>query len=147
MTTRRCPTIRITLFFYDVNYGSGAYITDNDGNVIDPTQSTQGIDAYKNQSHEIRIATTGDGRVKAVGGLPAPGARHPAEPRHRETRRFVGGDRLPRRHLADEPAAADHDYAAFGEVTFDATDKWSFTWRRALFQGAQLADRLLRLRT
>ena len=116
-------------FFYDVNYGSGAYITDNDGNVIDPTQSTQGIDAYKNQSHEIRIATTGDGRVKAVGGLFYQRQAHDILQNYviQNLGDGIAVTGYPDNIWLTNQQRVDRDYAAFGEVTFDASDKWSFT--------------------
>jgi outer membrane receptor protein involved in Fe transport len=55
-------------YFYDVNYGYGAYIYNANGDIIDSTQYFEGIDRFTKDSQELR----------GGGLLAAPGARHPA---------------------------------------------------------------------
>src|SRR6185295_7301043 len=54
-------------YFYDVTYGYVWY--GNDDSIIDPTQYIQGKDRYQKWSHEIRIATPADWRLRFVGGV------------------------------------------------------------------------------
>jgi len=59
-------------YFYDTLFGSGAYITDATGKVIDPTQRITGDDHFTRQSHEIRLSSPQEWRVRfLVGRLPA----------------------------------------------------------------------------
>jgi iron complex outermembrane recepter protein len=116
-------------FFYDVNYGSGAYIYDNAGNVIEPTQGTIGKDGYKRQSHELRFSTTGEGRVNAVGGLFYQRQVHDILQNYyiRNFSDFFAVTGYPDAIWLTNQQRVDRDYAAFGEVTFDATDRLSLT--------------------
>jgi iron complex outermembrane receptor protein len=117
-------------YFYDVNYSSGAYIYDNAGNVIDPTQYFLSNDGYKKQSHELRFSTNNpDSRWKAVGGLFMQRQQHDILQDYRIN------------NLADDSAVTgypdniwltnqvriDRDYALFGEVSFDATSQLQLT--------------------
>lgn len=116
-------------FFYDVNYGSGAYIYDNAGNVIEPTQGTIGKDGYKRQSHELRFSTAGEGRTRAVGGLFYQRQVHDILQNYyiRNFSDFFAVTGYPDAIWITNQQRVDRDYAAFGEVTFDATDKLSLT--------------------
>jgi outer membrane receptor protein involved in Fe transport len=116
-------------FFYDVNYGSGAYIYDNAGNVIEPTQGTIGKDGYKRQSHELRFSTAGEGRVRAVGGLFYQRQVHDILQNYyiRNFSDFFAVTGYPDTIWLTNQQRVDRDYAAFGEVTFDATEKLSLT--------------------
>lgn len=55
--------------FYDVAYGSGAYLHDNAGNLINPAQHIVGRDHYTKTSHEFRIATPKDYPVRGTLGF------------------------------------------------------------------------------
>jgi hypothetical protein len=56
-------------YFYDTLAGYGAYWTDDAGNPVDPSQYITGHDAYAKVSHEIRVSTPQDKRLRVVGGL------------------------------------------------------------------------------
>jgi hypothetical protein len=56
-------------FFYDTLYGYGAYWTDDAGNPVDPSQYIQGKDRYNRISHELRISSPQDKRLRFVAGL------------------------------------------------------------------------------
>ncbi len=55
--------------FYDVAYGSGAYLLDNAGNMVNPAQHIVGRDHYTKTSHEFRIATPKDYPVRGTLGF------------------------------------------------------------------------------
>ncbi|MEO8997885.1 MAG: TonB-dependent receptor plug domain-containing protein, partial [Rhodanobacter sp.] len=55
-------------FWYDTLHGSGAYFTDNSGALINPSQHITDRDHYTNSSHELRIASPSDDRLRLVAG-------------------------------------------------------------------------------
>jgi len=56
-------------FWYDTLFGSGEFLHDNAGNLINPSQIVQDRDRYTKNSHELRIASPKDDRLRVVGGL------------------------------------------------------------------------------
>ena len=116
-------------FFYDQLFGYGAYVTDNLGNFIDPTQQIIAADHFTKQNHEFRISTPQDGRLRAVAGLFYERQTHFIEQNY-----AINGlaDSLsvtgwPGTLWLTEQKRTDRDYAAFGEATFDITPKLSIT--------------------
>lgn len=113
--------------FYDIVYG---YILYNDnGDLIETTQYIQGKDRYKRQSHELRFSTPGDLRTRFVGGLFYQRQKHGIEQRY-----LI--DDLPAEYEVTgwndtiwltEQERLDRDYAVFGELSFDITDKLTMT--------------------
>ncbi|MDQ6648160.1 MAG: TonB-dependent receptor [Pseudomonadota bacterium] len=55
-------------FWYDTLHGSGAYFQDNSGALINPSQFITDRDHYTNSSHELRIASPSDDRLRLVAG-------------------------------------------------------------------------------
>ncbi|MEO8857464.1 MAG: TonB-dependent receptor, partial [Burkholderiaceae bacterium] len=55
-------------FWYDSLYGSGASFYDNNGALINPSQHISGRDGYTNSSHELRIVSPSDDRLRLVAG-------------------------------------------------------------------------------
>jgi iron complex outermembrane receptor protein len=55
-------------FWYDSLYGSGASFYDNSGALINPSQHISGRDGYTNSSHELRIVSPSDDRLRLVAG-------------------------------------------------------------------------------
>jgi outer membrane receptor protein involved in Fe transport len=116
-------------FYYDECCGSGAYVMDDAGNFIDPTQYIWGKDKYKMQSHELRISSPQDQRFRFVGGLFYARNQHDIEQRYlindlAAVNEVTG---WPDTWWLTEQVRVDKDYAAFGEVTFDITEKLSAT--------------------
>jgi len=114
-------------FFYDTIYGYGAYIYDNSGNPIDPTQFITGHDKFKKDSHELRIASPADERFRFVGGL-----FYQRQERFIEQNYLINGLAdaiavLPNQIWLTEQIRIDKDYAIFGEVSYDVTDKLTLT--------------------
>ena len=114
-------------FFYDQLYHYGAYIYDNAGNPINPSQYIQYKDRFGKQSHELRISSPTDNRFRVVGGLFYERQTHFIEQRY-----LINGiaDSItvtgwPNTLWLTEQSRVDRDYAAFGEASFDITPKLS----------------------
>jgi iron complex outermembrane recepter protein len=112
--------------FYNTNY---TRLVDATGTLIDPTQYTYNRDRYTKQSHELRITSPADLRLRGTAGLFY----------QRQTDDIRAEFRVD--HLAEPPESiggtpaidgpkdgiiylsqmdrTDRDYAVFGDVTFD----------------------------
>jgi iron complex outermembrane receptor protein len=121
-------------YFYDVLYGYT--LPDDFGNVIDPTQRIRGKDHYARQSHEIRIATPQDARLRFIGGFFFQRQQHQIEQRY-----LVDGltsdyeitgwsDTI----WLTEQTRVDRDYALFGEASVDVIGGLTFTGGIRLFR-------------
>jgi outer membrane receptor protein involved in Fe transport len=116
-------------YFYDALFGSGAYLTDNAGNLVSPNQYIKGKDVYHRQFGELRVSSPQDSRLRLIAGLFAQRQSHNIEQNY-----IIDG-------ISDEITVPgtdsdiwftkqkriDRDYAAFGELTYDITDKLSAT--------------------
>lgn len=117
-------------YFYDVccSYGS-SWVGDDGEPLPDPSQYITGSDYYKRQSHEIRLTSPQDWRVRFVTGLFYQRQEHDIYQRYwideLITDLEVPGlvDTL---WLTDQKRI-DRDYAFFGEVTFDISDNLHVT--------------------
>ncbi len=114
-------------YFYDVLYN---YVLYNDaGEITDPTQYINGKDRYKRQSHEIRLSSPTDQRVRFVAGLFYQRQEHGIEQRYKVDDLIadyeVSGwsDTI----WLTEQRRVDRDYAVFGEVSFDLTQQLTAT--------------------
>jgi outer membrane receptor protein involved in Fe transport len=110
-------------YFYD-QVGYGAYWTDNAGKMVDPTQYISGRDGYQKTSHEFRVATPQDKKLRFVGGL------FYQRQQHYITQDYIIDG------IADDLSVSgwkdtiwltaqkrvDRDKAAFGELSYDVTD-------------------------
>ncbi len=125
-------------FFYDSCCGYGSYITDNAGNILpNSSQRILAKDGYVKTSHELRLASPSENRVRVIGGL------FYQRQRHNITQRYIidglaDALQIPRHSVPDliwltQQQRVDRDYAAFGEVTYDITDKFSATAGVRLF--------------
>lgn len=116
-------------YFYDALNGSAEYLYDNNGDQISPNQYIQGIDRYKRSFGEIRIASPADARIRFIGGLFWQRQSHNIEQNYRIDDL---SDDLQVPGTVDDvwftkQLRVDRDYAAFGEVSFDITDKLTLT--------------------
>ena len=118
-------------FFYDTLNGSGSYFTDNDDELINPSQFINGKDHYTKWSHELRFTTPVENRVHAVFGLFAQRQTHDIEQAYKITGLNDAGDVTGAdwddTFWLTKQYRVDRDKAIFGEITWDATDKLSFT--------------------
>ena len=115
-------------YFYNELGGYGAYWYDNDYNPIVPNQLVIGDDGYRKQSHELRLTSPSDKRLRLVAGLFYQRQQHDIEQNY-----VIPG-------LADfltvdgtnnvwftKQERIDRDYAAFGELSFDFTPQLTGT--------------------
>lgn len=126
-------------YYYDALFGYGAYYVDDAGNPLS-NQRVRGIDRYTKQSHELRLNWAG-GPARFVGGLFYQRQTHNIEQNYvvdgfADALSFSGAgvnaagvafddvDR-PDNIWLTKQYRVDRDYAAFGEITVDITDKLS----------------------
>ena len=116
-------------YWYDVRYGYGAYIYDDDGALINPSQYIQGKDRYERESHELRLSSPSDLRTRFVAGLFMQRQVHDIQQRYRIddlTSMFEVTGWVDTLWLTEQERI-DRDYAVFGEVSFDVTDALTLT--------------------
>jgi outer membrane receptor protein involved in Fe transport len=116
-------------YFYDSLFGSGAYIYDNAGNIISPNQYVKSRPRYKRQSHELRLTSAQDQPVRAIVGLFYQRQRNDIEEHYvidgiADSITVTGTDS---NIWLTRQRRIDRDYAAFGELAWDITDKLTLT--------------------
>ena len=116
-------------YFYDLVAGSGAYVKNNAGQLIDPSQVNRNHARITKHSEELRISTPSTNRVRAVAGL-----FFQRQTQLDENDYLTPGfaDRLsvpgrPGQVWLTLENRVDRDYAAFGQADFDVTDKLTLT--------------------
>jgi iron complex outermembrane receptor protein len=120
-------------YFYDnyyyATYGSSFGLVDNNGDPISPNQYFESNDKYRRVFGELRVASPQDAPLRFIGGLFA------QKQTHFITQNYIVDD------LADDHQVVgtvdniwltkqkrvDRDLAAFGEVSFDVTDRLTLT--------------------
>jgi outer membrane receptor protein involved in Fe transport len=116
-------------FFYDTLFGYGAYTTDDAGNFINTSQYIQGKDYFKKTSQELRFATPAENPVRLLGGVFYERQTHNIQQRYKIDRLAAATEvpGWPDTIWLTKQLRTDRDYAAFADVTFDITEKLSFT--------------------
>ncbi len=109
---------------------------DNNGDQISPNQYIKGIDRYKRSFGEIRVASPADARIRFIGGLFWQRQSHNIEQNY-----IIDNlsDDLQVPGTNDDiwytkQLRVDRDYAAFGEISFDITDKLTLTGGGRLYK-------------
>lgn len=117
-------------YWYDQpGYEYGAYIYDNNYDLINPSQYIQGRDRYKKQSHELRLSSPADWRTRFVVGAFVQRQEHDIEQRYRidnliDLFEVTGwNDTI----WLTQQERIDRDEAIFGEVSFDVTNALTLT--------------------
>jgi len=115
-------------YFYDKLSGYTLY--NDAGDTIDPGQSIQGHDRFKKHSHELRISSPQDERLRGVLGV------FQQRQTHSIFQDYIVNDlasaisvtsELPDTIWLTDQLRVDRDFAVFGEASFDITDKLTFT--------------------
>jgi iron complex outermembrane recepter protein len=116
-------------FFYDTIAGYGVYFYDNAGELINPSQFINGKDGYTKLSNELRITTSAENRWRFVGGVFAQRQTHDIEQQYNITGLNDDSDvtGFDDTFWLTKQWRVDRDSAIYGELTFDATEKLSFT--------------------
>jgi outer membrane receptor protein involved in Fe transport len=114
-------------FWYDT---LNEYVFYNDdGAPIDPSQFIQAKDGYTMTSHELRIASPKENRLRFVGGLFWQQHKHDIEQRYRIQNLEAGVEvpGWPDTIWLTEQDRTDRDEAVFGELSFDITQALTAT--------------------
>jgi iron complex outermembrane recepter protein len=116
-------------YFYDALSGYSAYFKDNADGPISPNQYIQGIDRYKKTFGELRIASPADQPLRLIAGLFYQRQSHNIEQNYiidniADSITVTGTDS---NIWLTKQLRVDRDYAAFGEASFDITDKLTVT--------------------
>jgi outer membrane receptor protein involved in Fe transport len=123
-------------YFYDALFGSAVYLYDNAGVQISPNQYIQGIDRYRRNFGEIRVASPADARIRFIGGLFYQRQSHNIE-QHYIIDNLSDDLQVPTtvdNIWLTKQQRVDRDYAAFGELSFDITDKLTLTGGGRLYK-------------
>jgi iron complex outermembrane recepter protein len=116
-------------FWYDTLYDYGEYWYNDANELIQPSQYIQGKDRYKRYTHELRVASPADQRLRFVAGAFLQRQEHDIQ------QRYLIDD------LADvlsvtgwedtiwltKQLRVDKDWALFGEFSYDLTEKLTAT--------------------
>ncbi len=123
-------------YFYDALNGYGTGWVDNAGNAIDPTQYIQGIDRYKKTYGEFRVSSPADAPLRFIGGLFYQRQSHNIEQNY-IIDNIADAITVPgtaSNIWLTKQLRTDRDYAAFGELSFDVTDKLTLTGGARLYK-------------
>jgi outer membrane receptor protein involved in Fe transport len=120
-------------YFYDAIYGY--YLYDNAFNIINPSQFIQGFDRFTKQSHEFRITSPSENRLRFIGGLFYQRQTHNIEQNYivRNLNDGIAISTKPDNIWLTKQFRVDRDYAVFGELNFDLTDRLTATGGVRLF--------------
>lgn len=116
-------------YFYDALAGYGAYFVDNANNFINPNQYINGIDRYKKTFGELRVSSPADAPLRVIAGLFYQRQSHNIE-QHYIIDNLADSIQVPGtvdNIWLTKQLRVDRDYAAFGEASFDVTDKLTLT--------------------
>jgi outer membrane receptor protein involved in Fe transport len=116
-------------FWYDTLYGYGAYIHDNNGNLINPAQYIHAADQYRKTSNELRVSSPKDLRFRVVLGAFEQRQSHDILQDYLID--GLGADLSvtgwPNTIWLTRQRRYDNDRAVFGEASFDFTDRLTGT--------------------
>ncbi len=124
-------------YWYDqAPFGYGIYNYDNGGNLINPSQTVQGLDHFTKQSHELRVSSPTENRFRFVGGLFYERQTHGIQQRYviNDLADALSVPGWPDTIWLTEQLRVDRDYAAFGEASFDITPKLTLTGGLRVFK-------------
>ncbi|HWN06127.1 MAG TPA: TonB-dependent receptor [Steroidobacteraceae bacterium] len=128
-------------YWYDTLYSTGSYagffaglFVDNDGNFLNRAHSFEGDDSYNKTSHEIRITTPQDNRVRGLLGLFYQKQYHDffqtfgnveglADQFLMNNAEQPGAQQFPGIVYLNSVERTDIDQAVFGQIQFDITDR------------------------
>ncbi len=112
--------------FYGYSYG-GCYHYDSLGNCTNPSQYIYGDQTFNKESHELRLQSSGDGRLRWLVGLFTQRQEHNFDlrwqvPDFDTANSVIEGEQSAWQTRQDR---VDRDNAAFGEISFDLTDAFT----------------------
>ncbi|MEW9624309.1 TonB-dependent receptor [Rhodanobacter geophilus] len=108
-------------FWYDTLLSYGAYIHDNSGNLINPSEYISDRDHYANDSHELRIVSPSEDRLRLVAGVFWQKQKHDIMQDYQIS--GLGSDLAvagwPNTIWLTRQMRYDYDKALFGELSYD----------------------------
>ncbi|HVR82231.1 MAG TPA: TonB-dependent receptor [Luteimonas sp.] len=111
--------------YTDYSFWYDYYFSNDSGNLIDPTQHIRAKDGYTKTSHELRLTSPAENRLRLVAGLFWQQQGHDIEQDYLidglAQSSWVTG--WPDTIWLTEQDRIDRDEAVFGELSFDITDK------------------------
>jgi len=112
-------------FWYDELAGYGVYWYDDAGDLVEATQYIQGQDNYTKQSHEIRLTSPQDQRLRYTVGAFWQEQFHSIEQRYMidDLAASISVTGWPDTIWLTQQNREDVDYAVFGQAEFDITDR------------------------
>ena len=129
-------------FWYDTVYGYGAYFYDDNGDLVNPSQYIQAADRYKKTSHELRISSPSDDRLRFVAGVFWQDQFHDIEQNYKvdNLASSLAVTGTENNIWLTKQERRDHDEAVFGEITYDITDKLTATGGMRYFRAHNSLD-------
>ena len=123
-------------YWYDVQAGYGAYIHDNNGNLIDPSQHIHANDVYRKTSNELRVSSPRDQRFRFTVGAFGEVQSHDILQDYLINN--LGSDLSvtgwPNTIWLTRQVRNDNDSAIFGEMSYDITDQLTGTLGARFFR-------------
>ena len=122
-------TYAYDVYYHNIGYEFGEYFVDDNGNPTNPSQYFRNRDRFTKQSHELRISSPAEHRLRLVAGLFYQRQKHDIEQRYMidkigtaievpgwsDTIWLTKQDRI------------DRDKAVFGELAYDITPALTVT--------------------
>ncbi|MCL6620398.1 MAG: TonB-dependent receptor, partial [Thermomonas hydrothermalis] len=112
-------------YWYDALAGYGAYFYDDSGNLINPAQHISAKDGYKRTSHELRVASPQDNRLRLVAGLFWQTQSHAILQNYQidGLASVLSVSGWPDTIWLTRQDRTDTDHALFGQLSYDLTDR------------------------
>lgn len=117
-------------FWYQILFPSyDQYFYDNNGDQIDPSQHIVGKDHFKKDSHELRVSTDKDNRLRAVAGVFYERQQHSILQNYQVAHLadVASPDFWPGTIWLTDQLRVDKDFALFTDVAFDITPSLTLT--------------------
>jgi iron complex outermembrane receptor protein len=123
-------------YWYDQLFDYGLYFYNDNYDYINPSQYIQARDGYRKQSHELRLSTPADNRVRFVGGFFWQEQDHEIFQRYKvdDLVSFYEVNGWDDTIWLTAQRRKDHEDAVFGELSVDLTDKLSLTGGMRFFK-------------
>ncbi len=123
-------------YFYDALNGSGAYIYDNAGNLVSPNQRIVSRPRFTKQSHELRITSPADRRLRLTAGAFYQRQKNGIEENYiidniADVITVAGTDS---NIWLTKQTRVDRDYALFGELSYDLAERLTLTGGGRLYR-------------
>jgi outer membrane receptor protein involved in Fe transport len=123
-------------FWYDELLDYGQYFTNDAGDYINPSQYIQAHDGYRKTSHELRLSSPSDQRIRFVGGFFRQAQDHDIFQQYKidDLNSGIEVNGWPDTIWLTAQKRTDSEVALFGELSVDITDKLTATGGMRFFK-------------